>query len=59
MQVNIKGTENQKTKQDKIIKNLKRMTGSEINSWVDDNINNLDDVKMIIKKIIRICKLSL
>jgi len=62
MKVNIKLPDEVKNKNklnklkenDIIIKNILNNPVEDIDSWVDDNINNLNDVKEVLKSIIKI-----
>lgn len=54
MRVNLKAPESKKIKQDDIIEKLMNSTTEQINHWVDNNVNDLDDVKLVLKKIIRL-----
>lgn len=54
MRVDIQAPESQKLKQDLILQVLINATPKQINTWVDKNISTLDDVKSILKKLIRL-----
>jgi len=54
MRVNFKAPEKQKIKQDITLKALSEATPEEIDAWVDENLQNIDDLKAALKKIIRV-----
>ena len=54
MRVDIKAPEKNKLKRDTTIAALLEATHEQINTWVDNNVNDIDDVKSILKKIIRL-----
>ena len=54
MRVDIKAPEKQKLKKDALLSTLSELKPRQINTWVDNNVNDIDDVKSILKKIIRL-----
>lgn len=53
MQVDIKASEQSRLKNDSVLEFLSQ-DPSEINTWIDSNVNNLDDARFVLKKLIRI-----
>lgn len=43
-------------REDEILKSLSNMTTQQINNWVDNNVKNIEDVKKVLKKIIKFMK---
>jgi predicted house-cleaning noncanonical NTP pyrophosphatase (MazG superfamily) len=60
MKVNLKASEKWKEvneiRKDEMIEALSKMTNQQINNWVDENVNNLADVRRVLKRIIKFMK---
>ena len=54
MRVDIQAPEKQKLKKDALLSTLSELTPRQINTWVDNNVNDIDDLKGILKKLIRL-----
>jgi len=46
-------------KEDTVLQTLATSSNEEINIWVDNNINNLDDAKSLFKKIIKVLRYTI
>jgi len=53
MRVNIKAPDSHKIKQDPIVKKLSKATYQQIDEWVDKNVTGIEDIKHILKWLLK------